>query len=440
VPSPLASARRGPDRRAALGATELIDSPPESVFDRLTKLAARELGVSRPVMSLVDELRATPCRPIDGRGRRRLTASREFLCADRVRAMLRLVPIALTVSALLIPAKASAIVGGAPAPDGRWPAIVAIVEGADALDGEECGGTVIAPNRVLTAAHCVTDTAPGDLRVIVGRTRLSQTDGRGIAVTNIALFPGYVDRRQYLDAAILTLAQPADVAPMRLATAADATAYPPGATAWVAGWGRLNANTTPDGGNYYADRLRELAQPVVGDDACENVYGGGTSVIPYRPEWTVCAGTLAGGSGSCYGDSGGPLAVQTATGWMQIGIVLGGDGCAEAGYYDLYTRVDRINAFANRPSAKLTFQPYPTKAPVARGHLKVGAHVSCVNGAWANHPSRFYWYWQRESTDAEPQLGRHHIVTQADVNDGLSCAVGAANAGGSYTAYSAPLR
>jgi hypothetical protein len=227
---------------------------------------------------------------------------------------------------------------------------------------------------------------------------------------------------------------------MRLATAADAPAYPPGTAAWVAGWGRLNANTTPSGGDYYADRLRELAQPLVSDDACEGVYGGGSASAPYRPAWTLCAGTLGGGSGSCYGDSGGPLAVQTATGWMQIGIVLGGDGCAEAGYYDIYTRVDRINAFANRPSAKLTFQPYPTTPPAARGKLKAGAHVSCLNGSWANHPTHFDIAWQRLARNALPESGRRHIVTQADVNDGLTCEVRASNAGGFYTAIAVPLR
>jgi signal transduction histidine kinase len=57
MPTPLAAALRDPQRLAALGATELIDSPPEPVFDRLTELAARELGVPRAVMSLVDERR-----------------------------------------------------------------------------------------------------------------------------------------------------------------------------------------------------------------------------------------------------------------------------------------------------------------------------------------------------------------------------------------------
>ena len=55
--TPLASVLRDPERLAALGATELMDSPPEPVFDRLTELAARELGVPRAVMSLVDERR-----------------------------------------------------------------------------------------------------------------------------------------------------------------------------------------------------------------------------------------------------------------------------------------------------------------------------------------------------------------------------------------------
>jgi len=355
--------------------------------------------------------------------------------------MARLLPLALICAAFAVPSKASAIVGGSPASLDRWPFMAAIdFVGADAYRGQLCGGTLISPTRVLTAAHCVEGDAPPQIQVLVGRERLTQPGGRAVPVRSIALFPGYVSDTEHLDAAILTLAEPAGVPPVRLATPADAAAWAPGTPAWVAGWGRLNANTTSSGGDYYGDRLRELQQPIASDDACESVYGGGTDDIPYRPQWTLCAGTAAGGAGPCYGDSGGPLAVQTPTGLMQIGIVLGGDGCAEPGYYDLYTRVDRISAFAHR--AKLTLQPWATSPPRLRGRLRKGTRVTCETGTWADHPTGFNYSWFRiGETRPVPLLdaGRRHRVTAADAESGLICGVTGSNAGGSSGALSRPL-
>jgi signal transduction histidine kinase len=57
MPSPLSSSLRDPRRLASLGATELMDSPREQAFDRLTERAARELGVPTAVLALVDDRR-----------------------------------------------------------------------------------------------------------------------------------------------------------------------------------------------------------------------------------------------------------------------------------------------------------------------------------------------------------------------------------------------
>jgi len=351
----------------------------------------------------------------------------------------RLLLLAIGAS-LVAPASTSAIVGGSPAAPGRYPWMVALVAPgmSDAAAGFACGGTVIAPRRVLTAAHCVSSVAPSELNVLVGRERLSESGGRTIPVTGIALFPGYIGVRQPLDAAIVTLGEDAGVAPVRLATAADTAALAPGTAAWVTGWGQLEAKPTPGGTNYYADRLRELSLPIVSDEACEASFGAGDGALVYRPRYKLCAGTGTGTTGDCYGDSGGPLAVETPTGWVQVGIVETGDGCASPGFYDIFTRVDRISAFARRSG--LTQQPYPLTRPRVRGKLKAGARVRCASGRWANRPTTYVYSWYRYGvTRPLPDVKASHRLTRADAENGITCTVLAFNSGGYYEAGAAPL-
>jgi secreted trypsin-like serine protease len=163
---------------------------------------------------------------------------------------------------------------------------------------------------VLTAAHCVAGSAASSTDVLVGRTRLYETNGRRLPVRSIRVYPGYArSATRTLDAAVLTLARDAGVPPLQLARPGDDAVWAPGTAAWTMGWGAINGRKSPGGAVYYADRLRQLQVPIVGDDACEGVYGIGLGDFPYRPAWLLCAGTADGRTGACYGDSGGPLVV-----------------------------------------------------------------------------------------------------------------------------------
>src|SRR5437868_6381044 len=77
------------------------------------------------------------------------------------------------------------ILGGAVAAPGQFPWMAVLVDSRAnrAINGAFCGGTLIAPRVVLTAAHCVEGTGPTELYVVLGRTRLSQdSDGERINV------------------------------------------------------------------------------------------------------------------------------------------------------------------------------------------------------------------------------------------------------------------
>lgn len=337
---------------------------------------------------------------------------------------------------------ADAIVGGAPAPPGRWPWMAAVLHAGvrDAAAAQFCGGVVIAPRRVLTTGHCVIDEPAEEIDVLVGRTRLTQRDGRRIAVKAVSVYPGYANgRARSLDASVLTLAADAQVPALALAQPGQDAMWAPGTPAWTAGWGQLNARKSRGGLNYYADRLRELQEPLQGDDACEGVYGLGLPGIPYRPEWLLCSGLPGDRAGTCYGDSGAPLVVAGPDGWLDVGIDIASDSCASPEYFDLKVRVDRISGFALQDAP--TARPEPMTMPHITGRLAKGSRVRCSTGRWRGEHARISVRWVRLGA-MDRTVGRHrsYRLRARDAAAGVRCAVTARNRGGYLTVRARALR
>jgi len=233
------------------------------------------------------------------------------------------------------------IVGGTEVdPPGKYPFIVALVFASepDTYWGQFCAGTLIDPWWVLTAGHCVSfreaDRA-SEVDVVVGRHDLRfGTDGERIGVADIFRHPGYDNATLANDLALLRLERAATAGtPIALATNANASLFAPGDMATVIGWGATNEN--PPGTPNYPDTLREVQVPMVSDEDCAAAYGS-DFILPDQ----ICAGDLVdGGIDSCYGDSGGPLFVDSLGGtYLHVGIVSTGEGCALPGFPGIYTR------------------------------------------------------------------------------------------------------
>ena len=120
--------------------------------------------------------------------------------------------LACSLLALALPASASAIVGGTAVGAGSYPFVVAV---GDTL-GPDCGGTLITPTVVLTAAHCIVGHvgSPADLRVLAGSRAISadlpaeEADGHVVGVTAVYVHPKFSAATMHYDAALLILARP----------------------------------------------------------------------------------------------------------------------------------------------------------------------------------------------------------------------------------------
>ncbi|MFM9590343.1 S1 family serine peptidase [Streptomyces scabiei] len=219
------------------------------------------------------------------------------------------------------------IIGGSAKPDGSYPFMTALLLKGKGkpLDRQFCGGSLLGPDVVLTAAHCVDDVKPRQIETVVGRTVLSdKKQGHLRNVRSITLHPRYDGD---YDIAFLELDKPVHgVAPVNLPTQGTDALIRPGAQATVAGWGNTDTEMPT-----HPDRLRAVDVPIVSHIECEASYSN------YDKKVHVCAGVE--GKDSCQGDSGGPLfrTLKGRKGVYQIGVVSYGDGCAAQGAPGVYT-------------------------------------------------------------------------------------------------------
>jgi secreted trypsin-like serine protease len=231
------------------------------------------------------------------------------------------------------------IIGGQDAPRGAWPWMAALISASDAnpADGAFCGGTLIDPYWVVTAAHCTEGESPATVDLVIGvdnlRTDLSQGIGVRIGAKRIVNHPDYDG--DINDIALIELETPASGYPVIPLYQAPEIAA--GSMATVIGWGDTNPR---EWNTSYPDILQQVALPVVSNQTCQRAYYGEDIVAS-----NLCAGYAAGGKDTCQGDSGGPLMISVGSDWTLAGITSWGIGCAEPGKYGVYTRVSSFLDF-----------------------------------------------------------------------------------------------
>jgi secreted trypsin-like serine protease len=229
-----------------------------------------------------------------------------------------------------------------------WTAALVIRSVPDAGQGQFCGGALVAPNLVFTAAHCIvvertaagTRYVPPDvIDVVVGREDLGSDEGERLPVAGLAWHPEYDPAGTDSDYAVLRLGTDSTNTPIAVPPATATGLWAPGGGSLVAGWGCDQAGVPKGACGTTRPRLSGAILTLQAPVDCAQAPLGAA----YDSTTMLCARDPEGVRSACFGDSGGPLSVLANDDrWYLIGLVSWGA---------VPCRLDTNNYFAFLPAA-----------------------------------------------------------------------------------------
>ncbi|XP_015269253.1 PREDICTED: transmembrane protease serine 2 [Gekko japonicus] len=231
------------------------------------------------------------------------------------------------------------IVGGNLAALGEWPWQVSLhIQGTHL-----CGGSIITPEWIVTAAHCVEGSysQPFYWRVYAGiLLQQEMLRPKGHRVAKIISHPNYDSETKNNDVALMKLQSPLkfDEAIEPVCLPNPGMIFQPAERCWISGWGaqRQGGNTSKE--------LYAAIVPLIESSRCNtrHVYNG------HVLSTMICAGYLEGKVDSCQGDSGGPLVTEKHALWWLVGDTSWGTGCASVNKPGVYGNMTQFTDWIYR--------------------------------------------------------------------------------------------
>jgi len=229
---------------------------------------------------------------------------------------------------------------------GEYPWQVALLKKEQYDNVYVCGGSLIDASHILTAAHCIKQYRPEELRIRLGEWDVNNDSefypNIELDVLSINIHPEFYSGNLYNDIAIIKLDGFVDfqrnphISPVCLPDAFQNFA---GKRCFVSGWGK----DAFGGKGKYQNVLKEVDVPVLSHFDCErklkNTRLGFDFVL--HPGF-ICAGGEEG-KDACKGDGGGPLVCEVGGVWQLAGIVSWGVGCGEQDIPGVYAKVGHYN-------------------------------------------------------------------------------------------------
>jgi secreted trypsin-like serine protease len=295
-----------------------------------------------------------------------------------------------------------------------------------------CGGTLVGPRKVITAAHCLYDSSWEDGELVVGSMgngALSSLDSTIGVVKSYVIHPAYDSDLILNDIAVITLEADMVGVPYAVPAADDSALVVGGSPAVSAGWGTTDQSLDDDG---YPNLFRVApltifpASSCGGGDSYEvngkrfNGYGVNDSVYAKKQ---LCAQGYRNSQivDTCVGDSGGPLLAGTGVEMRLVGIVSWGPPTCATRDPGVYTRIAGYESFLEQqrvsfdpPLVGIPQKPVLVKAVVSARALTVRMHAA-ANGP---QPTAFW-------AVAKDSAGHTHscAVYAPDDTENASCVI-----------------